>query len=187
MKRSQARRSKRVRAERCATEAQSASESCAQPRSDRSAMAISDDNTLRPSTVTRMQFHSTSVRSRFRPAKCTSPAECLGVSQKGMPRMLPCQHALCSLRDNNLKSCRAVLEIPHGFVPDRTCYRESESVGLPVACTDLGIHHARPFRHAWCQLSGGPGKASHLNVMPQVSAHPFTTTSAGVSQRHQPS
>jgi hypothetical protein len=73
VKRSQARRSRRVRDVSAATGEQRASESCAQPRSDRSATAGSRRSTARPSTLTRMQFHSTSERSRVSPDKCHSP------------------------------------------------------------------------------------------------------------------
>lgn len=75
VKRSQARRSRRVSACRWATGKHSASGSCEQPRRDRSVSKRRCANTSRPITVTRMQFQSTSVRSRVSAASCSRPAE----------------------------------------------------------------------------------------------------------------
>lgn len=155
MKRSQARRSSRVSDDKCATEPQSASDNCAHPRSDRSATAVNCLKTARPSTETRMQFHSTSVRSRVSDDRCTRPAAeqlfKFQILKKKSKKLLKFSRFAKSMRN------------PHGFgelqVRTQICTAEhvaiSDALTAAMPCARAHAEGRLPsFQRCWnhCQL-----------------------------------
>ena len=156
VKRSQARRSSRVSDDKCATEPQSASDNCAHPRSDRSATAVNCLKTARPSTETRMQFHSTSVRSRVSDDRCTRPAA------EQLFKFQILKEKFKKVREN-FQGVAKSMKNSHGFgefqIQTQTC--TAEHVAIPdalMAAMPCARAHAEgrlpSFQRCWnhCQL-----------------------------------